>query len=312
MRETEEDLSAAARLRVAASFEAALAWAQAQTDPETRTRALFAVVRAWAEIDPIAAVRWALERPSPTTENFMEAALQGAAAKPAMALAIGRLLLASDPEMAATYGQMLVEALSRVKQFGSVLELAKEAPLELRQEWLGTAFHLWGAENPTEALQAMSLLDESVREPVFRALAAGWGRVAPGALTAFLREAESFPRRELVFNAAVEAWALQDPAALGTWLNTLPPGDDFDRGAVALLRTTDQANRSVEIALRWVEAISDRQLRRESLRRVLSDWQRSEPDAAQNYILRVPWLSGEERAELTQSLSAGRRGEAES
>ena len=309
---SEEALLTTARSRIALSVEGALAWAQAQADPGDQARLLFAVVRAWGERDPFASVRWALSRPAVRTEPFMEAALTGAARMPELAMAVGRSLLAEDAELGSAYGMTLVGALTSVGEFKAAFQFANAAPPDLREEWLASAFHRWGAQNPEEAINALNALtDETTRAPAFRALAAGWAEGDPATLAAYVYLLSRSAEREYVLGEALSHWAMRDPRSLAIWLNTLSPGPEFDAGAAVLLAHTDQANRSIDVGLQWVESISESVLRRDSLRNILADWQQSEPEGAREYLGRISWINAEERSLILQSLNADLRGEPE-
>jgi len=300
---SDDELVALARSRVAASLADALAWAQLQVDPATREKLLFAIVRVWAETDPIAALRWALAREPGGTARFMEAAVTGAARRPELAMEIGRMLLAADPEIGAAHGTMLVGALTGAGEFEAAFQFADAAPAELREEWLASAFRRWAAQKPGAAVKALdSIEDESLRQPLFRSLAEGWAERDPAALTAYTLAQAPSPNRDQVLAVAMLKWGEQDPAAMALWLNTLPRGLDFDVGTAVLVMRTDQANRSVDVALHWVESISTTELRHDSLVHVLAEWEQTDPVSARAYLERVSWLTSDERAVIRVEL----------
>jgi len=96
--------------------------------------------------------------------------------------------------------------------------------------------------------------DESLRNSLFRPMAEGWAERDPAGLTAYVAAQAPSPSRDGLLATAMFKWAEQDPTTMAAWLNTLPRGLDFDVGASALVMRTDQANRSVDIALRWPKA----------------------------------------------------------
>ena len=96
----------------------------------------------------------------------------------------------------------------------------------------------------------------------------------------------------------MDNWSLQDPAALGTWLNSLPAGPDFDAGVALMIAKTDGANRTPEQALLWVENIGDQSLRSAVLTRVLQEWQVQDPSAVRSYLAHADWLDETQRQKL--------------
>jgi hypothetical protein len=77
---------------------------------------------------------------------------------------------------------------------------------------------------------------------------------------------------------------------------------DFDQAVAELISKTDGANRTAEIAMAWVERMSDPNLKYESLALVLSQWNQSDPPAAQNYLAHTSWLEEQKRQELLKRL----------
>ena len=99
----------------------------------------------------------------------------------------------------------------------------------------------------------------------------------------------------------MDNWSLQDPAGLATWLNTLPPGIEYDAGAAMMIEKTDGANRTPELAMKWVECITDPTLKQQSLLRVLAEWKQTDSVAACQYIASATWLSSEQQALLVRN-----------
>jgi len=213
------------------------------------------------------------------------------------------VLLAADPEIGAAHGTMLVGALTGAGEFEAAFQFADAAPAELREEWLASAFRRWAAQKPGAAVKALdSIEDESLRQPLFRSLAEGWAERDPAALTAYTLAQAPSPNRDQVLAVAMLKWGEQDPAAMALWLNTLPRGLDFDVGTAVLVMRTDQANRSVDVALHWVESISTTELRHDSLVHVLAEWEQTDPVSARAYLERVSWLTSDERAVIRVEL----------
>jgi hypothetical protein len=112
--------------------------------------------------------------------------------------------------------------------------------------------------------------------------------------------------RDYALDRAMDNWSLQDPAGLADWLDTLPPGAESDAGTALLLAKADGANCSPEVALGWVEVITDPGLKLASLTRVLEQWAQTDSAAAADYVKNASWLDDRQRLALLEQTGAGR------
>jgi hypothetical protein len=303
--DSEEDLLALARAAFTRSPQKAMAWAQSQTDPDLRQRVLSAVIRAWGESDPDAAVDWVLVQDDSERRMDMEAALAGAVKQPQLALAIVRGLLKYDPDDEAGAGPALVVALNNAGQFQTALEFINAGPPDSQADWTTATFHRWGGNQPPDAIKALdSIADEKLRNAAFQAIADGWSDSDPSALANYATTLLDAKDRTYALNKAIDNWSLQDPAAMADWLTTSPSGVDFDQAIATLISKTDGVNRSPEVAMQWVENISDPNLKYDSMKLVLGQWNQTAPAAAQNYAANVSWLDEPKRQELLKSLQS--------
>jgi hypothetical protein len=303
--DSDEELLRIAREWMGQSPEQTMARAVAVSDPLLRERFLFAALRAWGEKNPNAAVGWALEQNEEMRFKRMEAALTGAAQQPAIALEIGRRLLADDPITGSAYGTALIGALNAAGQFQAALQFANEGPPDSRTHWLEVTFTRWAQNRPQDAVKALDLIqDESSRTQAFQSLADGWSASNPSALAGYAISLPEGKDRAYAWSKAIDNWSLQDPAGLANWLNTLPRGEEFDAAAAMMITKTDGVNRTPQVALQWVENISDLNLKYDSLMRVLGQWNQTDPVAPQQYVLNTSWLDKQQQQELLKSLQS--------
>ena len=297
------ELLALARKAVAGSPQRAVAWAWSQRDPQLGRRLLSAVIRAWAESDPNAAVNWVLVQDPGELQVDMDAALAGAVKQPQLALAIVRGLLKFDPDDAASAGPALVAALNNDGQFQAALQFINDGPPDSRTDWTTGIFRHWGETQPQDAVKALdSITDEKLRADAFHAIADGWSAGDPSALANYATTLPDGQDRTYALGKAIDNWSLQDPAAMADWLTTSPHGVDFDQAIATLISKTDSVNRSPEVAIQWVEFISDPNLKYDSMKLVLRQWYQSNPAAARNYANNASWLDEQKRQELLKSL----------
>jgi hypothetical protein len=293
--DSDEELLRLARAWVGQSPEQALTWASRETDGLLRERLVFSILRAWGETDPNAAVDWALAQGEEWRFKRMEAALTGAIRQPDEALAIGRKLLAADPVSGSAYGTALVGALNRGSQFQTAFQLAADVPPSERQPWLEMTFSRWAAEQPQEAMNALSSVsDPESRTNAFRGAIRGWAASDPGTLAAHVDSMSAGADRDYAAGQALMRWAEKDPAAMGEWLNSLPATRIREVGAAWMITRSDGANRSPEVAMLWVQEIRDPSLRHDVLVHVVNEWAQTDANTAWRYVSSANWLSDQE------------------
>ncbi len=293
-----------ARRLVAQDVTRSLAWAQSQTDPTLRDRALFAVLQVWGELDPHSAVTWALALDETQRFANMDAALSGAALHPEAALKIARDLRAEDATTGESYATMLIGAFTRGGDFASALNLLTDAPANERSLQANSIFSRWGQTQPDAAVQALdSLPDPETRSAAFASLVQGWGTGNPATLADYAIKLPTGDDRVLALKTALEGWTRQDPAAMTTWLNQFAGSPAFDYGAATMLVQTDGANRDIPLALSWVESIRDEELRLIALERVAQEWAATDRAAAEKFLNESQHLSAEQRRQLLNAVA---------
>jgi hypothetical protein len=300
-----EDLLRLARIMVARSPEEALQWAQSQSDHILGVHLLDAVLRAWGEQDPRAAVDWVTQLDEHQRRGRMEAAFAGAATHPDAAAELMRKLLGGDPTQENPYPLMLMGGLATAGNFQTAFQFINDAPPALLPEWTTLTFNLWAQSNPDDAVKALNTMtDPTNRAIAFGSLVAGWAEKNPEGLAHYAASLPAGPDRELAFNSALDNWGMQDPASVGEWLNTLSPSPELDRAIAQLITRTDSVNRSPEVAMSWIASISDSTLRNDSLLHVMKEWTDNDPQAAWSYIKGASWINDSEREELQKKMIA--------
>ena len=237
-------------------------------------------------------------------DELLQRATNAIASSPELALAIALKLLNDDSDDENGRVAALIVALADARQFQTALELANEAPLDLRADLLNIAFTRWAQKNPEDAVKALdSIQDDDLRAQAFQSLANGWAANNPSALADFAASLPDGQDRAYALNKALDNWSLQDPAALAAWLDTVPPGLEFDQGVALLLAKSDEANRDSTAAITWVESIGNPDLRFDSLAHVVDQWAQTDPAAAQKYVAGAAWLNERQRTEILKNLS---------
>ena len=251
-----------------------------------------------------------LETIFPAPKNsFVEQNLSSAelATNPPDAASAAGKILAADPADADGRIMVMLDELCRAGEFQTALKIAAAAPPELRADFLKTVFNHWAQAKPQDAVKSLeAITDPSLHSAALRAVADGWNTTAPGEVAAFAIALPAGEDRDYALGVALDNWSLQDPAGLATWLNTLPRGIEFDVGAAMMVTKTDGANRTPELAMHWVENITDPALKQDSMMRVLDEWAEADSAAAQQYVAGAAWLDDAQRQEILGKIIASR------
>jgi len=236
-------------------------------------------------------------------EELLRTATNGASAE--YLLNLERQWLAEDPLDDKTRVSRLLLTLCDAGKFRNALALANAAPVALQTNWLQLTFTRWAQRQPHDAVKALEdVANSALRSTAFRAAADGWNERDPAGLAAYAIAAPDGDDRTYALGLALDNWSLQDPKALAEWLNTLPHGIEFDAGAAWMINKTDGANRTPEVAVEWVESISDPTLKLDSLNRVITEWAQTDRQAAQQYLNNAAWLDDAQRSKLLSVLSS--------
>jgi hypothetical protein len=224
--------------------------------------------------------------------------------QPQQAVAIVRgLLKYYDSADHVNAAPALVVALNNAGQFQSALDFINDSPEDLRADWTRATFQRWGESRPQEAVQALnSISDDTLRNDAFRALVTSWSAQSPSALADYAASLPEGNDRAFALTQLVDNWCLQDPTAFAGWLNTSPPGLDLDQAIATMISKTDGANYSPQVALQWAEIIFDTDLKFDSIKHVLAEWNQTDPAAVQSYLATTSTLDTEKRQSLLRSL----------
>jgi hypothetical protein len=290
--------------RAAFDPEAELAAAMSEPDPQARKSRIQAALRTWSESAPDAAFQWACRQNANWREESVLAALSGAASHPERAIELAHMWTRENNGLSLERGAKIVRAWGTDSHYSLALALCRTEGKEAQENWTPLLFSIWASNKPEEALGALKeITDESLRANAQNAIIRAW---PPSQFPALADFALSLPTGESRSNAltlAMERWGLQDPTALGAWLNERPDSDEFDAGMAFLATKTDGLNRPPSVALTWAEAIKNPSLRFSCVTHVVEEWRAIDPAAARSYVSQAAGLSPEERNQLLEKAS---------
>jgi hypothetical protein len=282
----------------------AMKMAQANGNLKLKELLVQSALHGWARTSPTNAANWALAL---TDANGREQALSSifagaVAADPALALQVGKFVLAANPDEASGYGSRLIDALCAAGDFSEASQMAAGGDAQTRAAWAGEAYSKWSEMQPDQAAQAAAAItDPDARNEALHGVVGGWAETDPAALVQFVTQLPADTSRDSLMNQSLERWARVDAKSAADWINSQPPGAGLDQGAAAVATTQSLPP---ETAAEWAEYVTDPQLRSQTLVTVLRNWITVDAPAAQNYFNNTTELTPEARQEIIDVIKA--------
>jgi hypothetical protein len=231
-------------------------------------------------------------------------ALETLASNPAAALASGQRLMREFPDRAGEIGTILVGALVRGSHHTEALQLVQCGPESSRAEWLEIILSHWARTEPDAGKLIVDQLHQNaVSAATFEMVAKNWSASAPEDLARYALMLPPGEHRAIALSSALEPWLLQNPSAVASYLQQLTEPAERDLYAAALASQTDTALRPTSQGLNWAEMITDPELRRTALGRIVREWAATDPVEASRYLSRSPDFNGDQRQALIASLA---------
>lgn len=241
----------------------AMTWVQKLPDDPVKMRALEKVISSWAMTDPLGAADLIAKQPAGQSKTTMLEQL-------------GATWPQNDPEGALEWSLAHTSA-------------------EVEQHVMTAALGRVAAEDPARAVAALEhLKSPEARSQTLRAIASNWIRKDPQEA---MRWAMSLPDSKIATDA-IERWSSRDPGAVGSWLNTLEPGerrDSFVSSYTWRLQFYD-----AEAAATWANTMADANARQPLVRSIVKTMAQYDPDAAARWIQAQSFDAAERKALLEQ------------
>ena len=239
---------------------AALAMADAKLTEWPGRMATGTVLQTWSKTDPNSAKAWALEKGSKFSEEdgnwYMTSVISGLARK--------------DLALAATWAQEQPRSKARGDMIDKLLDsFTKQRGGQAAEEW------------------AISLPEGPFRDGSIRRLASKMSEKDPVAAATWINQLPTGGAKSGAMSELVGQWSEKDPNAAGTWLKNFAPSPETDdpRNTFAWnIREQDP-----ESAIAWAGTISDQKRRDKALVELVRDWNKRDPQGAQNYMERNQW-----------------------
>jgi hypothetical protein len=257
------------------------------------------VARGWAELDPLAATRWAESLTDPALRRAaLSSALEPLAqTDPRAALAIaGRHGLKSltDPLYQAIAGEMAGRPEEAMKWMESLpTTSAKNAAF-------GGFIEKWAADNPTTAAAFATNLPPGVRRTTAVAtVATALAAENPAAAISWVHGLSSAQEKSSAAQSMIWEFSQHDPKQGLQLIESLPPGPNRDQllGSLA----SGWAENDLDGAVEWMKATPAGAARNEALNAISGPWANADPVGAADFASHLP--AGEGTTEFISAVA---------
>jgi len=279
----------------------AMAMALQENNVRWRDELRRAALRGWAMASPRDALAFAMRLPDMDNRANVEAVLLGAAVHPDEAIAIGRQVIAGNPELAADYGESLIQSLSANGAFDAAVRFASEDTSRHRAGWVNEAYRAWALREPADALAAATKLPGAeARGEAVHGVMIGWSDANPQAMADYAMQLPDGEERAFALGQALPKWAAEDPASASHWLEQHGSDPSFDAGILAIATLPALVQGRPDVSVEWASSIADPQTRDGALQAIAERWARSDGAAFGRYLDSNPKLRAEDRNSLAR------------
>jgi hypothetical protein len=304
-------------------------WAATLDSPKARERALWSIFNTWSKINPAQAASAIATLPVGSAqngaaryvaENFAKANLNAAvqwaeglsgAVQIAATGGIVDLWSTSDPEATGAWimrqgsPQVRKEALGRLalrwaeRDPGAAIDYAQKiSDVGLRNEFVQSAVYKFSESDPVAAANWLSSgaakLDAS--SYVVSVVSENYAKLDPSAAARWASSITDGALRNKALSGVSKSWTQTNPTEAAKWVGSL---QDVQAKDVATAAFSEQlAGTNPASAARWALSISDPAQRRSSLRSIMYNWKKIDPNAARSFVLSSTAISEDERKDL--------------
>ena len=271
-----------------------------------------AILEVWGKTNPDAALAWAhtalANEPSNLRQAQMLAILRGfAETDPLRAFRYANSLDDSTGAAQREKHRMLAEVIRTQIQNGGLF--AARATIEAMHDGttkdsaLRQMVSAWAAFDPGSAAAYINAMGADAPTELKRTLIEQWAESDPAAAAAWLsRLPEDDPAVARSTAEIIRHWTRYDLNASAEWLNTLPASPELDRAVASY--TFRAAQEDPQNAMSWAESITNGRMRTAMMQRVAATWRTENPEAFENY-LRGSEFSDEQKEALRSAQSRG-------
>lgn len=242
------------------------------------------VLRTWMDADPDSALRWIEAYPAGEQKSDVLAALVRNIKFDNYDLPLAERLIAMTPSDRAreqAWGRYVGSWCD--SDLDGAATWAQKQPAELQEIVLPKLAESMAQTDPSRALELVSTLGDAAKGSAANSVLNSWANTDPAAAASWVQKERP---RASYYQSVAQAWVAQDLPAATQWVNTLEDGptkDEVVNGVVSRFQ-----NRNPQVALSWIEGISDDSKRVEAYRKLARSWIRNDRIAARSWIESAP------------------------
>jgi hypothetical protein len=282
-----------------------------------RARLVASVVQVWAQGNPQAAWDWTLQ----------QAHRLDAAGEDSLVSVVLTQVAAADPQRAVEFTEaamrnrnLLIDISLNEVAHAAVEALLKNDHTDVAEraveQWVrgpgGTelgnapfeavAIKLAQTSPTAAASWLLSLPSSESRNFALATVAANWATTDPKASLDWANSLTSGAGREEAMQRAFNRWVAEDKVSAAQWLGEHEADPATDHMIASFVTDSPVSTSNPQVAMEWVDLISDPALRVQSLQQVARAWAEQNPAAATQYVQQNKKLTPEEKKRIVESL----------
>lgn len=259
----------------------------------------------WAKDNPRAAWEWVIHTAPPTLTQLtlVDAVLSETGKTDAkLAWSLANSIAGERPYDAQS---IYVSALRGILYQGDyatavgLLDQAKVPTAEGRYDLTSLIASDWGRYEPEKAATwLMNLPAGFDRRQALISLSQSWSAVDARAAADFAAHLPPSSERQAMLTTAVDNWVTDRPGEVGEWMLRYKQSPDFDQVIAAVASSEKIVNRDVKTSIEWADTIADRDVRLQTLTKIMDRWITSDAESAKKFLLSSSELPLEIRNDL--------------
>jgi hypothetical protein len=270
----------------------ALAWSEQLTSLRESHHARSQILTQWARRDPQSALNWAAtalaDVPTNLRNSQIQAIVRGFAQTDPVSAFQYAAAMDERSQSAKRLKQRLLGEVIETQIRGGGLQGAQITIAQMiegpsKQSLQRELVSEWAAFDPQSAAAYVSALGDSATSDLKTSLIGEWAKNDPAAAAAWVNSLPAGDPALAKASAAItREWTRYDLAASSAWLNSLPASPELDRAVAAYTSRASQEDPAT--AMSWAESINNGGLRTRMMQQVAGSWKDGDPDAFAAYL----------------------------
>lgn len=243
--------SAVAKNFATANLDTSLQWAEGLSGP-AQLAATREIINLWSSTDPMATGAWIMQQGSPQLRSEALRQLAGN-------------WVSRDPGAAIDYAQTISDA-------------------SLRHGFVQSAMNRFATMDPVAAANWLS--SDAARphaSSLIGSVSSRWAAFEPSSAAGWASSITDTALRDKALSAVSRSWSQTNPAEAAQWVGSLKDVQARDVATAAF--SVELAKANPASAAQWASRISDPAKLSSSLNRIVKDWKKVDPQAAQTFVL---------------------------